>query len=116
MSLSTINDQSVVGQEYILSNIDGVLITIEANHEEQSVGNAFKDCEFSRQKIQGMQRSLDNGTAIHVFIKITVNVNGKTGDSYLGSCWDKDLYTMVKSDLHGYLPQMIEEATQEANG
>lgn len=101
---------SEVGPDYQIADYKGCTVSVSAMHENESMSHAFKDCEFSHQKLQGMQCSIDNGTAIHVSITITVYKDGANSEAHLGSCWDKDLFTMMKSGIHGYLPQMLEEA------
>jgi len=112
--MKQLSKASIVGETYFLKIQEDVVLTVDTTHEDMTVAHAFAGCGYSRQRIQGMQRSLDNETAIHVSVTITATREGMTeGEAHLGSCWDKDVYTMLKGGIHGYLPQLIEEAIED---
>lgn len=52
----------------------------------------------------------------NVTVSASVIVNGAliTGNAYLGSCWEDPC--AFDQDVHGYLPQMIDEALDDLSG
>lgn len=106
--MNYLNKHTQVGEEFILQE-SPVLLTGIAYDENESVAHAFSDCGYTRQRLQGMQTSLDNGTAIHVTVQISAYKDGEQFSEYLGSCWDKSVYKLFKGGIHGYMPQMIEQ-------
>lgn len=103
------------GNEIAVTTHEGYTIILSCEPEHVSIESALGFEATGTKAHASTIRKVKKGKWVHVCVKLAVCFDGEEkGVSYLGSCVDVDFKTMLESDIHGYLPQMIEEAIEEA--
>ena len=97
------------------ANYEGYVLVISSEDEHVSIESALGFEATGTKAHASTIRKVNAGAMVHLIVDVKVYFDGEEkGSSSLGSCIDVGFKTMLESDIHGYLPRMIEEAIEEA--
>lgn len=93
----------------------GFDVTIIAEQEIMSIEDALGVAATGTRDHQETIDAVNAGDIQHLMVTVAASIDGvEYGTSHLGSCVTKNLSTLVKEDVHGYLDQLLDEAVENA--
>lgn len=91
-------DVTIIAEEEYTSIVDALGFKATGTHDHQETIDAVKSGELK-----------------HLMVTVAASIDGvEYGTAHLGSCVTKNLSTLVREDVHGYLDQLLDEAVENA--